>query len=151
MSERKLRRAKPDSSAPKIKSPPSTATVAWKEGTSGGYIGYTPNSPPSEGGAQMARKSKDDKDDKDEKDTEQAMDASRNGSVSDATESVEDSSGGGVGKLLLLLIVAAILAMVLSKDVRSKVLDMLFGSEEEFDYSSTTMPATDAPVGATAS
>lgn len=86
----------------------------------------------------MARKSKD---------TE--MDASRNGSMAEAAE--EESSGGGVGKLLLLLILAGILAMVLSKDVRSKVLDMLFGSEEEFDYSSTTMPATDAPVGATAS
>lgn len=85
------------------------------------------------------------------KDQEQATDASLNGSVADAEASVEESSGGGVGKLLLLLIVAGILAMVLSKDVRSKVLDMLFGSEEEFDYSSTTMPATEAPVGAAAS
>lgn len=82
---------------------------------------------------------------------EQAMDASRNGSMADADETPEESSGGGAGRLLLLLLVAGILAMVLSKDVRSKVLDMLFGSEEEFDYSSTTMPATDAPVGATAS
>ncbi|HEY7951474.1 MAG TPA: hypothetical protein VID70_00710 [Solirubrobacteraceae bacterium] len=85
------------------------------------------------------------------KDSEQAMDASRNGSMADADAATEESSGGGVGKLLFLLLVAGILAMVLSKDVRSKVLDMLFGSEEEFDYSSTTMPATDAPVGATAS
>jgi hypothetical protein len=85
------------------------------------------------------------------KDNEQAMDASRNGSMADTPPSTEESSGGGAGRLLLLLLVAAMLAMVLSKDVRSKVLDMLFGSEEEFDYSSTTMPATDAPVGATAS
>ncbi len=85
------------------------------------------------------------------KDTEQSIDASRNGSVADADASAQESSGGGVGKLLLLLIVAGILAMALSKDLRSKVLDMLFGSEEEFDYSSTTMPATDAPVGAAAS
>ncbi len=97
---------------------------------------------PSEGGAKMARKNKD---------AEQEMDASRNGSMADAEASAEESGGGGVGKLLFLLILAGILAMVLSKDVRSKVLDMLFGSEEEFDYSSTTMPATDAPVGATAS
>lgn len=82
---------------------------------------------------------------------EQAMDASRNGSMADVDAAAEESSGGGVGKLLFLLIVAGILAMVLSKDVRAKVLDMLFGSEEEFDYSSTTMPATDAPVGAAAS
>ncbi|HEY7831822.1 MAG TPA: hypothetical protein VIC06_14765 [Solirubrobacteraceae bacterium] len=85
------------------------------------------------------------------KDSDQEMDASRNGSMADTAPSTEESSGGGAGRLLLLLIVAAMLAMVLSKDVRSKVLDMLFGSEEEFDYSSTTMPATDAPVGATAS
>jgi len=85
------------------------------------------------------------------KDKEQAMEASRNGSMADAAASAEESSGGGAGKLLLLLMVAAMLAMVLSKDARSKVLDMLFGSEEEFDYTSTTMPATDAPVGATAS
>jgi hypothetical protein len=99
----------------------------------------------------MARKSKD----------KSAMDANRNGAMTDAAAPAEDSSGagagagagggGGVGKLLLLLILAAMLAMVLSKDARSKVLDMLFGSEEEFDYSSTTMPATEAPVGAGAS
>jgi hypothetical protein len=83
---------------------------------------------------------------------DQAMDASRNGSMTDVDATAqESSSGGGVGRLLFLLLLAGILAMVLSKDLRSKVLDMLFGSEEEFDYSSTTMPATDAPVGATAS
>jgi hypothetical protein len=95
----------------------------------------------------MARKRSKDKDN----DNDQEMDASRNGSTAETAEPAEESSGGGVGKLLFLLLVAGILAMVLSKDVRSKVLDMLFGSEEEFDYSSTTMPATDAPVGATAS
>ncbi|HEV3070517.1 MAG TPA: hypothetical protein VGY76_03715 [Solirubrobacteraceae bacterium] len=90
----------------------------------------------------MARKSKD---------KDQTMDASRNGSMADVDAAAQESSGGGLGRLLLLLLLAGILAMVLSKDVRSKVLDMLFGSEEEFDYSSTTMPATDAPVGAAAS
>jgi hypothetical protein len=48
---------------------------------------------------------------------------------------------------LLLLAVGAGLAIVLSEDLRSKVLDMLFGSEEEFDYSSSTAPATAAPAG----
>lgn len=98
----------------------------------------------------MARKSKENKN-KSKREDEQEMDASRNGSMAETAEPAEESSGGGAGKLLLLLLVAGILAMVLSKDVRSKVLDMLFGSEEEFDYSSTTMPATDAPVGAAAS
>jgi len=48
--------------------------------------------------------------------------------------------------MLLLLIIATALALVVSEDLRSKVLDLLFGSEEEFDYSSTTAPAEPAPV-----
>jgi hypothetical protein len=55
---------------------------------------------------------------------------------------------GGVSRALLLLVVAGALAMVLSEDLRSKVLDLLFGKEEEFDYSSTTAPAQPAPAGA---
>jgi hypothetical protein len=59
---------------------------------------------------------------------------------------------GGVGRSLLLVFVAGALAIALSEGLRSKVLDMLFGAEEEFDYSSTTMPAQAAPssVGAAA-
>jgi hypothetical protein len=55
---------------------------------------------------------------------------------------------GGLGRALLLLIVGAALALALSEDLRSKVLDLLFGAEEEFDYSSTTMPAAEAPAPA---
>jgi hypothetical protein len=33
----------------------------------------------------------------------------------------------------------------LNEGLRSKVLDALFGSEEEFDYTSTTTPPTPAP------
>ena len=58
---------------------------------------------------------------------------------------------GGLGRTLMLLIVGAVLALALSESLRSKVLDLLFGAEEEFDYSSTTTPAQPAPVGATAS
>jgi hypothetical protein len=55
--------------------------------------------------------------------------------------------GGGLGKLLLLAIVGGGLAIALSEDVRNKVLDLLFGKEEEFDYTSTTTPpATPAPT-----
>ena len=53
---------------------------------------------------------------------------------------------GGFKRALVLLTVAGVLALVLSEDLRSKVLDVLFGSEEEFDYSSTTAPAEPAPV-----
>jgi hypothetical protein len=58
---------------------------------------------------------------------------------------------GGLGRSLLLLTVAGVLAIALSESLRSKVLDLLFGAEEEFDYSSTTAPAEPAPVGAPAS
>jgi hypothetical protein len=40
--------------------------------------------------------------------------------------------------------------MVLSEGLRSKVLDVLFGAEEEFDYSSTAAPAAPAPANAAA-
>ena len=58
--------------------------------------------------------------------------------------------GGGLGKLLLLAIVGGGLAIALSEDVRNKVLDLLFGKEEEFDYTSTTAPPAPTPA-ATAS
>jgi hypothetical protein len=54
------------------------------------------------------------------------------------------------GRSLLLLFTLGVLAIALSEDLRAKVLDLLFGAEEEFDYSSTTAPAEPAPVGATA-
>jgi type IV secretory pathway VirB10-like protein len=44
-------------------------------------------------------------------------------------------------RLLSLLIVAGVIAMFLSEDLRKNVLDRLFGSEEEFEYTSTTSPA----------
>jgi hypothetical protein len=60
---------------------------------------------------------------------------------------------GGFGGTLMLALVAGVLAVTLSESLRSKLLDLLFGAEEEFDYSSTTMPAQEAPssVGAPAS
>ena len=56
---------------------------------------------------------------------------------------------GGMGRKLMLLLVAGGLALALSSDLRSKVLDALFGAEEEFDYTSTTSPSsTPTPAGA---
>ena len=51
-----------------------------------------------------------------------------------------------LGRKLLLLAVGAGLALALSEGLRSKVLDALFGAEEEFDYTSTTAPAAPAPA-----
>src|SRR3954453_22667166 len=58
--------------------------------------------------------------------------------------------GGGLGKLILLALIGGGLAIALSEDVRNKVLDLLFGKEEEFDYTSTTAPPSPTPA-ATAS
>ena len=48
---------------------------------------------------------------------------------------------GGFAKLLLVGIVGAGVAVAVSESLRNKVLDTLFGAEEEFDYTSTTSPA----------
>jgi hypothetical protein len=57
--------------------------------------------------------------------------------------------GGGLGRKLFVLAVAGGLAIALSADLRSKILDALFGAEEEFDYTSTTTPSS-APAAGTA-
>ena len=49
---------------------------------------------------------------------------------------------GGIGKLLLLVIVSAGVALAVSEGLSKKVLDALFGAEEEFEYSSTTTAST---------
>src|SRR6476469_2882138 len=53
---------------------------------------------------------------------------------------------GGFGRKLMILFVGAGIALAVSGDLRSKVLDALFGKEEEFDYTSTTSPASSAPT-----
>lgn len=80
------------------------------------------------------------------------------GALRDATISIKEPPKrrrrrGGFGRTVLLALVAGVLALALSESLRSKVLDLLFGAEEEFEYSSTTMPAQEAPssVGAPAS
>jgi hypothetical protein len=55
---------------------------------------------------------------------------------------------GGIGKLLMLGIVGGVAAIALSEGLRNKVLDALFGAEEEFDYQSTTSPAPPPPTPA---
>jgi hypothetical protein len=55
---------------------------------------------------------------------------------------------GGFGRVLLLGIVGGGLAIALSEGLRKKVLDALFGAEEEFEYTSTTStPASTAGTG----
>ena len=44
------------------------------------------------------------------------------------------------GGLLLVLLAGAIAAVLMSEGARNKLLDALFGAEEEFEYTSTTVP-----------
>jgi tRNA A37 threonylcarbamoyltransferase TsaD len=46
------------------------------------------------------------------------------------------------GGLFTLLLVGGVAALVLNEGLRKKVLDMLFGAEEEFEYTSTTTPSS---------
>jgi hypothetical protein len=48
---------------------------------------------------------------------------------------------GGFGRILLLGIVGGAVALAVSEGLRKKVLDALFGAEEEFEYTSTTTAA----------
>jgi hypothetical protein len=56
---------------------------------------------------------------------------------------------GGLIRKLLVLVVGAGAAVAVSADLRNKLLDLLFGAEEEFDYTSTTAPTTPPPAPAT--
>jgi hypothetical protein len=55
------------------------------------------------------------------------------------------------GRLFLLAVVGAGVALVASEGLRKKVLDALFGAEEEFEYTASTTPepSTSEPVGST--
>jgi hypothetical protein len=75
-----------------------------------------------------------------QKDFKQAADALKEAG-SALKEGPKKRKKGGFGRKLLLLAVAGGLALALSEDLRSKVLDLMFGKEEEFDYGST------APAG----
>ena len=83
-------------------------------------------------------------------------------SVSDAATALKDASDalreapkrqspkkkrkGGFGRKLFILFVGAGIALAVSEDLRNKVLDQLFGKEEEFEYTSTTAPSTPPPA-----
>jgi hypothetical protein len=80
------------------------------------------------------------------KDLKEAAEALRDaGAALRSAPKKQKKRRGGLGRKMLLLVVGAGAALALSSDLRSKVLDALFGKEEEFDYTSTTSPATPAP------
>ena len=73
-----------------------------------------------------------------QKDLKQAAESIRDATVALREAPKKQKSGGGLGKLLLVGIVGTGLALALSEGLRKKVLDALFGAEEEFEYTSTT-------------
>jgi hypothetical protein len=55
------------------------------------------------------------------------------------------------GGVLMVLLVGGAAALLMSEGVRNKLLDALFGAEEEFEYTSTTVqPAPTEPASETA-
>ena len=84
--------------------------------------------------------------------------------LKDAATSLKDAADqlrgqkkkkGRKGRILLLAVVGAGVALVASEGLRKKVLDALFGAEEEFEYTASTTPPEPAsssssePVGTT--
>ena len=72
-------------------------------------------------------------------------------SLKDAAESLRSArKPKRRGRGLIVLLVGAGLALALSEGLRKKLLDTLFGAEEEFDYTSTSTPspAPDSTVAA---
>jgi hypothetical protein len=54
------------------------------------------------------------------------------------------------GRLLLIALIGGGIALAASEGLRKKVLDALFGAEEEFEYTASTTPepsSTSEPVG----
>jgi hypothetical protein len=56
-----------------------------------------------------------------------------------------------LGRIMLIALVGAVIAVLLSEDIRKALLDKLFGAEEEFEYSSTTSPSAATPAGTASS
>ena len=80
-----------------------------------------------------------------QKDLKAAAESFKDASVALREAPKKRRKKGGLGKLVLLGIVGGGLALALSEGLRKKVLDALFGAEEEFEYTSTTAPAPPAP------
>ena len=70
--------------------------------------------------------------------------------AADGLRGTKKRKRGRRGRLLVLGIVGGVLALALSEGLRKKVLDALFGAEEEFEYTASTTPEPSTNAGATA-
>jgi hypothetical protein len=79
-----------------------------------------------------------------QKDLKKAAESFRDASVA-LREAPKQRKGLTFGRLLLLTVVSGGIALAVSEGLRKKVLDALFGAEEEFEYTSTaTTPSAAA-------
>jgi len=77
-----------------------------------------------------------------QRDLKQAANSLR--SAADSLRAKPKRKKRGRGTLILIALVGAGLAVGLNEGLRKKVLDALFGAEEEFEYTSTTTPESKA-------
>ena len=82
-----------------------------------------------------------------QKDLKNAAESFRDASVA-LREAPKQRKGLSFGRLLLLTVVSAGVALAVSEGLRKKVLDALFGAEEEFEYTSTDHHAAPGGGGA---
>ena len=82
-----------------------------------------------------------------QKELRNAAESFRDASVA-LREAPKKKKGPSFGRLLLLTLVSGGIALAVSEGLRKKVLDALFGAEEEFEYTSTT--STPTPAGTAA-
>ena len=84
-----------------------------------------------------------------QKDLKNAAESFRDASVA-LREAPKQKKGLSFGRLLFLTVVSAGIALAVSEGLRKKVLDALFGAEEEFEYTSTTSSPSTPSQPATA-
>jgi hypothetical protein len=85
-----------------------------------------------------------------QKDLKKAAESFRDASVA-LREAPKQRKGLTFGRLLLLTVVSGGIALAVSEGLRKKVLDALFGAEEEFEYTSTTTTPSPAAAPTTSS
>jgi hypothetical protein len=80
-----------------------------------------------------------------QRELKQAIDALKDASGSLRPTPPPKRRGRGKFGLLLVLVCGGVLALAVSESLRSKVLDVLFGAEEEFEYNNTA-DTSDTPA-----
>ena len=83
-----------------------------------------------------------------QKDVKKAAESFKDASVA-LRESPKKKRKGSFGKLLVIGLAGAGVALVASEGLRKKVLDALFGAEEEFEYTSTTTASSPSQTAGT--